>query len=120
MKRRAKRASPALRRISARGAFFKRNPTRRAAPGKKRPKPEAFLEALGRHCEKLRKDRGYSIDRMAKESETLSSSVIHRLETGSGAVTVTALYRYAQLLKVEPKELLDFLMPGETASAAAS
>lgn len=48
------------------------------------------------------------MDRLAKESEQLSTSVVHRLETGSGAVTVTALYRYAEALGVHPKVLLDF------------
>lgn len=73
-----------------------------------------FLEALGRHCERLRKQRGYSIDRLSKESDQLSTSVIHRLEQGSGAVTVSALFRYAQTLGIEIKDLLDFpfKMPG--------
>ncbi len=48
------------------------------------------------------------MDRLAKESEQLSTSVVHRLETGSGAVTVTALYRYAEGLNLHPKTLFDF------------
>ncbi len=45
---------------------------------------------------------------MSKEGEQLSSSVIHRLEMGSGAVTVSAVFRYAAVLGVKPLELFDF------------
>ncbi len=71
-------------------------------------KDAPLLKALGDHCQRLRTQRGYSIDRLAKESDHLSASVIHRLETGSGAVTVSALFRYAQALGVDPKQLMDF------------
>lgn len=80
---------------------------------KKRDLPTHYLKALGAHCKKLRTQRGLSIDRLAKESEQLSSSVIHRLETGSGAVTITALYRYAQALGIEVKSLFDFSAPAK-------
>lgn len=78
---------------------------------KKRARPTNYLKALGAHCKKLRMQRGLSIDRLAKESDQLSSSVIHRLETGSGAVTITAIYRYAHALQVEVKSLFDFPSP---------
>ena len=48
---------------------------------------------------------------MAKEGEQLSSSVIHRLESGERPVTVSAIYRFAQVLGVTPKDLLDFDLP---------
>jgi SOS-response transcriptional repressor LexA len=57
------------------------------------------------------------MDRMARESEQLSTSVVHRLESGSGAVTVTALYRYAEALNLPPKALLDFPFPSIEARA---
>lgn len=78
----------------------------------------ALLKALGTHCRKLRVQQGYSIDRMAKEGDQLSPSVIHRLEQGSGAVTVSALFRYAQVLNVPATQLLDFEMPSESALSA--
>ncbi len=53
------------------------------------------------------------MDRLAKESEQLSTSVVHRLESGSGAVTITALYRYAEALNIHPKVLLDFAVRSE-------
>ncbi|NUM88490.1 MAG: helix-turn-helix domain-containing protein [Bdellovibrionales bacterium] len=73
-----------------------------------RSKPTAFLRALGERCRRLRTQQGLSIDRLAKESGELSTSVIHRLETGSGAVTVVALRKYAEALGVDLKELLNF------------
>jgi SOS-response transcriptional repressor LexA len=75
-----------------------------------------FLKALGQHCQRLRSQKGLSIDRLAKESDQLSSSVIHRLETGLGAVTVSALYRYALALNVSMRDLFDFDVPGQSAS----
>ncbi|MCK5074643.1 MAG: hypothetical protein KAQ98_14530 [Bacteriovoracaceae bacterium] len=45
---------------------------------------------------------------MAREGERLSPSVIMRLESGAGAVTITSLIRYAQVLEIHPKKLLDF------------
>lgn len=79
--------------------------------GLKRRKPTAFLIALGMHCKKLRKQRGYSIDRLAKEADRLSTSVIQRLETGSGPVNVTNLHRYAEALNLQIKDLFDFELP---------
>lgn len=73
-----------------------------------RAKPSAFLQALGKHCKRLREQRGYSIDRLAKESGRLSTSVIQRLETGAGAVTVVTLFHYASALDVELKSLFEF------------
>jgi len=67
-----------------------------------------FLKALGAHCQKLRTSKGFSIDRMAREGELLSPSVIHRLETGAGAVTVSVLLRYAEVLEIPLKRLMDF------------
>jgi len=65
------------------------------------------LKVLGQHCRKLRIQRGYSIDRLAKESDRLSPSVIHRLEKGLGPVSVLAIIRYASALRILPKTLFD-------------
>jgi hypothetical protein len=87
------------------------NPKRKP---KKRPQPKAFLAALGAHCKRLREQRAYSIDRLSKESDHLSTSVIHRLETGKAPVNVTNLYRYAKTLNLPLKSLVDFPLPEET------
>jgi SOS-response transcriptional repressor LexA len=79
------------------------------APRKRaRFRNDNFLKVFGEHCKRLRLSRGLSIDRFAKESEQLSPSVVHRLESASGAVTVTAMIRYAEVLGLHPKDLLDF------------
>lgn len=83
-------------------------------------KNKTFLTALGQHCQRLRIQRGYSIDRLAKESDQLSTSVIHRLEKGAGAITVSGLLRYAQALNVEVKELLDFPFAPEVHSTQSA
>lgn len=66
-----------------------------------------FLKSVGAHCRLLRENRKKSIQQIARESDQLSASVIHRLERGSGPVTLTSLARYAEVLELHPKELLD-------------
>ncbi len=78
-----------------------------------RYKNAKFLIALGRHFKKLRTKRGFSLDRLAREGEKLSRGSLHRLETGSGDVQVSLLYRIAVVLEIPPKELLNFLTPDE-------
>lgn len=68
----------------------------------------AFRKALGDHCRKIRLKNGYSIDRMWREGDQLSPSAIQRLENGTHDVHVSVLYRYAEVLEVPVKELLDF------------
>lgn len=51
---------------------------------------------------------GHSVNKMAREGDRLSPSVILRLESGSGAVTVSALFRYAEVLELPLKRLFDF------------
>jgi SOS-response transcriptional repressor LexA len=84
---------------------------------------DPLLKVLGQHCARFRKRNGYSMDRMAKESE-MSASVIFRLEKGEGAITVASLFRYAQTLGMHPKELFDFpmdeLMAGEIPTHTAA
>jgi len=81
---------------------------------------EKLLKVLGQHCERLRIQKGLSIDRMAKESDQLSSSAIHRLENATGAVTVSTLYRYALALKLSLRDLMDFGEAQSNASRLAS
>ncbi len=81
-------------------------------PKKRHYRNEAFLKALGAHCARIRKQAGYSMDRLSKESEQLSTSVIARLESGDGAVTLSSLYRYALALGLQPKALWDIPLTG--------
>lgn len=69
---------------------------------------EDFLKALGEHCRALRVKKGYSVNRLAREAEKLSPSVVMRLESGKGAVTIRSLVRYAQVLEIPVKKLFDF------------
>lgn len=69
---------------------------------------EDFLRTLGAHCRRLRTQKGLSIDRVARQSEGLSTSVVQRLETGSGSATLSSLVRYAEVLEIHPRDLLDF------------
>lgn len=73
-----------------------------------RYKNVAFRKALGDHCKKLRIKNGYSIDRMWREGEQLSPAAIQRLENGTHDVHVSLLYRYAEVLDLPLKELLNF------------
>lgn len=75
-----------------------------------RYKNPELLKELGRHCQQIREKKGYSIDRMSRESEQLSKGTIHRLETGTGDTQFTALYRYAKTLQIPMKRLFEFSM----------
>lgn len=74
----------------------------------KRYKNTAFLIALGAHCKKLRVNKGYSIDRLAKESDQLGPAAIQRLETGEADIQISVLYRYAEVLNVPLAQLFKF------------
>ncbi len=74
-----------------------------------RYKNTSFLKTLGEHCRKLRTQRGYSIDRLAKESEQLSSSNIDRLERGLADTQILVLVRYAEALGLSLIDLFSFL-----------
>jgi transcriptional regulator with XRE-family HTH domain len=75
---------------------------------KKQYRNIAFQRALGEHCRELRIKKGYSVNRLAAESEGLSPSAIIRLEHGSGAVTVANLYRFADVLELRVEDLFKF------------
>jgi transcriptional regulator with XRE-family HTH domain len=71
---------------------------------------KALNAALGANCKALRKMRGYSIDRLAKESDGLSPASIHRLENGQVDVQFSVLFRIAKTLELPLKKLVDFDM----------
>lgn len=68
-----------------------------------------FLKALGQHCKRLRIQRGYSIDRLAKESDQLSPASIDRLEKGTADSQTLVLVRYAETLGLSLLDLFAFL-----------
>ncbi len=68
-----------------------------------------FLKRLGDHCKKLRTQRGYSIDRLSKESDQLSTSSVDRLERGLGDSQILVLVRYAEVLGLSLLDLFSFL-----------
>lgn len=72
-----------------------------------------YLKALGAHCKNLRKKAGFTINRMSDKGVRLSPSVVFRLESGEGPVTVLVLLRYAHVLNLHPKKLLDFAFDTE-------
>jgi transcriptional regulator with XRE-family HTH domain len=73
-----------------------------------RYKNPSFLKALGEHCQKIRLQKGYSIDRMAREGESLGRGSIQRLELGLSDTQVLVLLRYAEVLSVPLRKLFDF------------
>jgi hypothetical protein len=78
-----------------------------------RYKNTLLLKAIGEHCRNLRVKKGYSIDRVYREGEQLSTSVIHRLENGAADTQISVFYRYAQVLGHDLKELFDLDISGE-------
>lgn len=76
---------------------------------KTRYKNDLFLKSLGQHCRQLRKQKGLSIDRFAKESDQLSPGTIDRLERGLGDSQVLVLLRYAEVLGCSILDLFSFL-----------
>lgn len=76
---------------------------------KTRYKNDLFLKSLGRHCRQLRQRKGLSIDRLAKESDQLSSGTIDRLERGLSDSQILVLLRYAEVLDCSLLDLFAFL-----------
>lgn len=78
-------------------------------PRRVRYKNEAFLKVLGEHCKQMRVQRGYSIDRLARESDQLSPATIDRLERGLADSQILVLTRYAEVLGANLLDLFSFL-----------
>lgn len=78
-----------------------------------RYKNEKFLKAVGQHCQALRQKKGYTIDRLYREGDQLSTSAIHRLENGAADTQISVFYRYAQVLGLELQDLFNFEIPAE-------
>ncbi|MFN8791613.1 MAG: XRE family transcriptional regulator [Bdellovibrionales bacterium] len=84
--------------------ILKSEPTSR-----RRYKNTGFLLQLGEHCRRLRLQKGYSIDRLAKESDQLSTASIDRLERGLADTQILVLVRYAEALGVSLLDLFSFI-----------
>lgn len=76
---------------------------------KTRYKNDPFLKSLGRQCRQLRQRKGLSIDRLAKESDQLSTGTIDRLERGLSDSQILVLLRYAEVLDCSLLDLFAFL-----------
>lgn len=76
---------------------------------KPRYKNDLFLKTLGSHCRRLRQQKGYSIDRLAKESDQLSPGTIDRLERGLSDSQILVLFRYAEALGYSLNDLFSFM-----------
>ena len=68
---------------------------------------DVFLKRLGKHIAKIRKEKGFSQDRLYIESE-LARRTIDRLETGQVDPRATTLRKIARTLKVPLADLFDF------------
>lgn len=67
---------------------------------------DAFLKKLGKHIAKIRKDKGYSQDKLYLEAG-LSRRTIHILETGQVDPKTTTLLKIAKTLKISLSDLVD-------------
>ncbi|WP_125723155.1 helix-turn-helix domain-containing protein [Flavobacterium ustbae] len=68
---------------------------------------ETFLVNLGIHVRQLREKRGLSQQGLADECN-IDKSQIARLEVAKVNTGIKTLFKIANALGVEPKELLDF------------
>ena len=68
---------------------------------------KAFLEKLGKNVAKLRKQKGYSQDRIYLEAG-LSRGTMSKIERGLVSVEVFTLYRVAQIIDVPLKKFFEF------------
>lgn len=75
----------------------------------KRYRNEPFLKGLGDRCRKLRLQKGYSIDRLSKESHQLSPASIDRLEKGVSDTHILVLLRYVETLGINLHDLFSYL-----------
>ena len=70
-------------------------------------KDEQGIRAFGERLRELRLAKGYSQERLANECE-IPPAHISRIETGAINTSLSHICLIARVLKVEPKELMDF------------
>ena len=66
-----------------------------------------FLKALGSHIAKVRKQKGYSQDRLYLEGG-FSRGTLSKIENGLSSPEVFTLARIAEVLDVPIKKLIEF------------
>lgn len=62
-------------------------------------------EAFGRNLRSIRKERGYSQERLAHDSE-IDRSYLGKVERGQVNLTIEKLYKLAECLECSPKDLI--------------
>lgn len=70
-------------------------------------KDKDFLKSLGKHIRKVRKQKGFTQEKLAFEIG-IEISQISRLERGILNTSVSTIHAIAKELKVPIKELFDF------------
>ncbi len=68
---------------------------------------DLFTKALGKHLRKIRKDKGLSMEQLAYKAE-MEYRQIGRIERGEVNATVVTLFRIAEGLDVDIKELFNY------------
>ena len=68
---------------------------------------EKFLKKLGDHIAKVRKQKGYSQDRVYLESD-FSRGTLSKIENGKTSPEVYTLAKLADIIGVPLKKLVDF------------
>jgi transcriptional regulator with XRE-family HTH domain len=66
-----------------------------------------YLKAFGKHLQKVRKEKGFSQETLGYEAE-LGKNQIGMIERGEINTTLSTLKKIADVMGIEPKELLDF------------
>ena len=69
-------------------------------------KKEIYLKKLGRRIAYLRKEKGFSQDRLYLEGE-MSRGTIHKIETGRVDPRVSTLLKISNVLKISMKEIFN-------------
>jgi len=87
--------------------------TKRRAAGPAQPSPEVINENLGKRVKKLRADRGWSLEELARASG-VSRSMLSEIEREKANPTLTVTFRIARAFGLSLQELI------ESAEAAAS
>ena len=63
---------------------------------------------LGLRIKELRKQKGYSQNKLVKLMGYKDHSTLAKVETGVNDITMETLYKYAEVLGVSVKEILEF------------
>jgi transcriptional regulator with XRE-family HTH domain len=70
---------------------------------------EQGVTAFGNKLREIRLEKGYSQERLANEAG-LPPSQISRIETGAINTSLSHICLIARVLKVKPRELMDFML----------